>query len=137
MSALAEKILSLSNRWMGAWLAGDRATLEQMLAPDYALIVSALPDRRFDREAWLATCETYIATTFTYSAVQVRELAPGLVVMSALADQVATLDGADRSGRFFITDVWRQVDRGRWQVCARYTSSPEPPRASVAAMESH
>jgi ketosteroid isomerase-like protein len=137
MVDLAKEIESLSNRWMGAWLSGDRAVLEAILAPDYALIVSARPHQRFERQAWLDTCETYIATSFAYRDVQVRELAPGIAVMSGIAVQEATLDGTDRSGEFWIVDVWRRNPDGAWQVCARFSGSPEAQRPSVAALGGH
>lgn len=43
--------------------------------------------------------------------------------MSAIADFDATMAGIDRSGRYFVTDLWRRTDLGR-QVCARYSRGP-------------
>jgi hypothetical protein len=130
----ADVVEERSNRWMKAWVAQDRATLEEMLAPDYALIVSSVADRSIDRATWLATCDRYIARSFQYRDVQIRELAPGIAVMSAIAQQEAKLDEFDRSGSFFVTDIWRQSSEGRWQVCVRYSSHPEPTGASSAAL---
>jgi ketosteroid isomerase-like protein len=135
MSDTAAAVLDRSKRWMEAWVAQDRAALEDSLAPDFALIVSATPERQFDRARWLATCDQYICTRFAYREVQVRQLAPGLAVMSAVADQDAILGGADRSGSFFLTDVWRLEPDGHWRVCARYSSHPEPAGASVDALQ--
>jgi len=129
-----DEVEERSNRWMQAWVAQDRATLEAMLAPDYALIVSSVADRSIDRATWLATCSRYIARSFQYRDVQIRELAPGIAVMSAIAQQEAKLDEIDRSGSFFVTDIWRQSPDGRWQVCVRYSSHPEPAGASSAAL---
>ena len=130
MNDVAATIEERSTRWMQAWLAQDRATLEDSLAPDYALIVSAMPGRRMDRALWLATCDYYRCTSFRYRDVQVRELAPGLAVLSAIAEQQAEMNGVDRSGAFFLTDVWRREPDGDWRVCARYSSHPEPVTAS-------
>ena len=69
----ADVVEERSNRWMKAWVAQDRATLEEMLAPDYALIVSSVADRSIDRATWLATCDRYIARSFQYRDVQNRE----------------------------------------------------------------
>jgi len=129
-----DEVEERSNRWMQSWVAQDRATLEEMLAPDYALIVSSAADRSIDRATWLATCDRYIAQSFEYRDVQIRELAPGIAVMSAIAQQEAKLDEIDRSGSFFVTDIWRQSPDGRWQVCVRYSSHPEPAGASSAAL---
>lgn len=133
MSDLAERIEHLSTQWMRAWMGGDRAALEAMLAPDYALIVSAMPTRPMDRRTWLDTCERYRCTAFAYDQVQVRDLG-GLAAMSALATQTASLDGVDRSGRFWLTDLWRPGGPNGWQVCARYSSWPEVSGASSAAL---
>lgn len=134
MTDLASTIEQLSTRWMRAWVEGDRATLEAMLAPDYALIVSSAPDRRMDRQAWLATCERYRCTAFAYHDVQVRDLG-GLAAMSATAEQTAFIDDTDRSGRFWLTDLWRPGGPHGWQVCARYSGWPEPDRASAHALK--
>jgi len=135
MSDTAAAVLDRSNRWMHAWVTEDRAVLEDSLAPDFALIVSATPERQFDRALWLATSDRYICTRFAYREVQVRQLAPAITVMSAIADQEATLGDADRSGSFFLTDVWRLEPDGQWRVCARYSSHPEPAGASADALQ--
>ena len=78
----------------------------------------------------------YVCSRFSYRAAQVRELAPGLAIMSAIAGQVATLGDVDRSGAFFVTDVWRLQPDGEWRVSARYTSHPEAPGSSSEALKS-
>lgn len=103
------------------------------MAPDFALIVSATPAQRMERETWLATCDRYRCSAFEYRDVQVRDLG-GVAVMSAIAEQTAVLGDVDRSGRFWLTDVWRPVGPEGWQVCARFSSSPEPSGASSAAL---
>jgi ketosteroid isomerase-like protein len=129
-------ILDRSDRWMQAWVRQDHATLEDSLTPDFALILSASPDQLFTRDRWLATCDLYRCSSFAYRGVVVRELAPGLAVMSAIADQQAALNGVDRSGSFFVTDVWRREPDGEWRVCSRYSSHPEAAAgASARAME--
>jgi len=122
MPEVASIVEERSNRWMQAWVHQDRAVLEDSLASDYALIVSAMPDQRMDRERWLATCDRYLCSSFRYRNVQVRELAPGLAVMSAIAEQTASLGGADRSGAFFLTDVWRREPDG-WRVVLDVTNA--------------
>jgi hypothetical protein len=135
VTGIAAVIEECSNHWMQAWVSQDRAVLEESLALDFALTVSAMPERRMDRALWLATCDTYRCSSFTYRGVQVRELGPGIAVMSAIADQQARLGEVDRSGSFFLTDVWRLEPDGQWRVCARYSSHPEPAGASSSALE--
>ena len=135
MTDIATTILDRSDRWMQAWVAQDRATIEDSLAPDFALIVSASPDQLFPRDRWLATCDVYRCSSFTYHDVQVRELGAGIAVMSSIGEQQAALNGVDRSGRFFLADVWRLEEDGKWRVCSRYSSHPEAAGASARAME--
>ena len=125
MTGLEEAVKAAANRWMQAWVERDAIVLEESLAPDFALVVSAKATLRLDRAAWLQTaCTRYVASHFRYREVQVRELGPGLAVMSSIAEFTAVIDGISRTGPLFIVDIWRQDER-RWRVCARYSSSPE------------
>lgn len=135
MSDLASVIESLSTRWMKAWMDLDYGALEALMAPDFALVVSAMPAGPMARAAWLATCDRYRCTEFGYRDVQVRQLSDDIAVMSAVAEQQAELDGVDRSGRFWLTDVWRRNADGAWQVCARYSSFPESEGQSSRALD--
>ena len=131
---IADEIRAQQERWMAAWVANDRATLERMLAPEFALVVSAQPHARVERAAWLRTAGTeYTCQEFRYEAMQVRDFGD-VVVVSSLATQRATAFGKDRSGTFFLTDVWRAGEDGRWQVIARYSSYAEPGTASAQAL---
>ena len=134
MSNVALLIEELSTRWMQAWIDLDYDALESLMAPDFALIVSAMPGGQMERATWLATCERYRCTDFRYDGVQVRQLSDETAVMSAVAEQKATLAGVDRSGKFWLTDVWRRNDVEQWQVCARYSSIPEAHGQSASAL---
>jgi len=127
-------IIAQQEAWMAAWIANDRAVLERTLAPEFALVVSARPEARVDRAAWLRTAGTeYTCETFRYAGMQVRDFGD-VVVVSSLATQRATAFGQDRSGTFFLTDIWRVGAEGRWQVIARYSSYGEPATASAQAL---
>ena len=136
MTELAATIEELSDRWMQAWVRKDLAVLEEVLAADFALVVSAMPMQRLDRASWLATaCTRYTCTEFRYRDVQVRDLG-AVAVMSSIAEFTAEIDGVPRTGPLFLTDVWRRGEDGRWQVCARYSSTPEPGGQSGSAVTS-
>ena len=125
MTDITNEIEAAANRWMQAWVTRDVETLEESLAPDFALIVSATPARRLSRADWLATaCTRYLASEFRYRDVQVRKLGEDIAVMSSIAEFEAKIDGASRNGPLFIVDVWRR-EAGKWRVCARYSSAPE------------
>lgn len=133
-SDVAAEIRAKQSAWMEAWISNDRVTLERTLAPDFALIVSAQPEARVDRAAWLRTAGTdYTCESFRYDGMQVRDFGD-VVVVSSLATQRATAFGKDRSGSFFLTDVWRATADGVWQVIARYSSYGEPQTASSKAL---
>ena len=128
------RVFESSKRWMQAWMDQDRATLESLIAPSYTLVVSTIPTTPFERESWLRTAlGPYVCTRFEYQDVHLKRIANDVIVMSAIADFDATIDGIDRSGRYWLTDVWRRSPDG-WQVCARYSSRPGEPDASVRAM---
>jgi ketosteroid isomerase-like protein len=135
MSGLNATIEALSTRWMQAWINLDYVILESLMASDFALVISAMPSKRMERSAWLATCQRYRCTLFHYHDVQVRSLSDDVAAMSAIAEQQAELDGVDRSGRFWLTDIWRRDADGQWQVCARYSSFPEVEGQSSAALD--
>ena len=134
MADLKEVIEAAANRWMQAWVERDSAVLEDSLAANFALVLSATPALLVDRATWLQTaCTRYVASNFSYHNVQVRELGPGLAVMSSIAEFSAEIDGVPRNGPLFLVDIWRQ-NKGQWKVCARYSSSPEQGTPSAKAV---
>ena len=130
----AEEVEHAATRWMQAWVTLDRSVLEDTLAEDFTLTVSAFPTRPMTRQAWLATCDRYRCSRFAYRDVQVRAIADGIAVMSSIAEQEAELDGHDRSGAFWLTDLWRREEDGAWRVFARFSGYPESGRASADAL---
>lgn len=134
MGDTAQEVERAATRWMQAWVTLDRAVLEDCLADDFTLTVSALPSRPITRQTWLATCDRYRCSRFAYRDVLVRTIADGIAVMSSIAEQQAELDGHDRSGAFWLTDLWRREDDGMWRAFARFSGYPEPGRASVDAL---
>lgn len=117
-------VRAASERWMRAWVDQDLAALDRFLAPDYTLVIGNAPANIVSRAEWLSMIPRYVCTRFAYRDVQCRAL-DGLVLMSAIAEQQASVDGIDRSGRFFVTDIWRRHGDG-WQVAARYSTRAEP-----------
>lgn len=137
MGDIRKTIEEAADRWMQAWVNLDAAVLEQSLAPDFVLIVSAMPMQQLDRATWIATsCTRYTASAFRYRDVQVRDLGGGIAVMSSIAEFTAEVDGIPRNGPLFLVDIWRQIDGGKWQVCTRYSSNPEPAGRSTEAVTS-
>lgn len=128
-----QEIRRLQNEWMQAWVRQDRPKLERILAPEYALTVSSMPDRPISRSQWLGMLNRYTAESFEYDRMLVRLFGDFAVVSSIGRAIGAQVDGADRSFPFFLTDVWRKR-QGRWQVVARYSSLPEGATKSSRAL---
>ncbi|HMI56349.1 MAG TPA: hypothetical protein VK494_09190, partial [Gemmatimonadaceae bacterium] len=49
------------------------------------------------------------------------KLADDLAVVSFVLSQKASFAGRDRSGDFYVVDVWKKGG-GRWRMIARYSS---------------
>ena len=127
-------ILSASERWMRAWQAQDRAALEKVLAPDFTLVVATAPHYHFDRENWIdLAVGPYRCSRLLYENVQFHRLSADIIAMSAIADQDAALGREDRSGRFFVTDLWKK-NGSSWQISARYSSPPAEMDRTVTVM---
>lgn len=118
------------NGFARAYRDKDIAQLERILAPEYALTVSARPDDPIPRAEWLAMIPHYNVRRFDIRGVQVRclkETARGeceLAAVSSINTQEADVGGEDRSGEFFIVDIWAYRD-GAWMVSARYSGRTE------------
>ena len=117
-------VRAASDRWMRAWVDQDLAALDSFLAPDFTLVIGNAAALCVPRADWLAMVPRYLCTRFAYHDVQCRAL-DELVLMSAIAEQQASVDGVDRSGRFFVTDAWHRAGDG-WQVAARYSTRADP-----------
>ena len=129
-----DNVLSASERWMKAWQRQDRDSLDQLLAPDFALVISTAPHYHFGRKAWLdLAVGSYVCTQFAYEHIQFHRISSDVVVMSAIADQEAQLGPEDRSGRFFVTDIWKRSSQG-WKVCARYSAPPSEVEQTITYM---
>jgi ketosteroid isomerase-like protein len=110
----------LEQAWSEAIQKKDRAALEMILDKDFALRIADDPGRRIDRKEWLATIAVYNTRSFRIHALQAREFG-NVAVVSQMIRQRADVQGVDRSGDFFIVDVWRR--RGtKWKVAARYSA---------------
>ena len=119
---------------MQAWVDQDRGTIEKILAPEYQLIVSSMPDRPITREQWIGMLPRYTAEGFKYDKMAVKIFGDMAVVSSLLTPTNAKVDDVDCSFTFFITDVWKRSDDG-WQVVGRYSSMPEDSTPSSQALK--
>ena len=130
---VATEIARLEQQWATALVQQDTAVLHRLLAPEYALVLSASPQRPVMREAWLATLPEYQTRSLTIGGLTVRVLGD-LALASFIGDLSARVRGTERRGKYFITDVWRRQN-GTWRVSTRYSSRPEEASSSTRALQ--
>jgi hypothetical protein len=103
-----------------------RALDERFLDANYALRISDDPECRISRQDWLATLDVYHVKNWAMRALELREFA-NIAIASLVLFQEADVRGVDRSGDFFLVDVWVQSgadrrDPNAWKIAARYSS---------------
>ncbi len=99
----------------------DRKTMERVVSPDFTQRVSDAPERSLPRSLWGQPASTYKIESIEVRHHAARKLAEDLAVVSLLLTQQATFEGRDRSGDFYVVDIWKKSG-GRWQMIARYSS---------------
>ena len=121
---------TLENMFARGYQEKNISVLEALLAPEYALTVSARPSDPIPRSEWLALLPKYNVRRFEIRGIQVRclQLARAgpceLAAVSSINKQDADVGGQDRSGEFFIVDIWAQRS-GKWMVLSRYSGRTE------------
>ena len=119
-----EEFRNLEETWSQAIRAQDIPKLESFLAADYTLTVAQPKGLSFtSRAEWLNNISIYKLHEFNFKEITVRRYG-AVAVVSSFYTQRATVNGRDRSGDAFLTDVWVKVD-GKWKVSARYSSNPK------------
>lgn len=127
---LVTTFTTLENTFARGYKEKNISVLEALLAPEYALTVSARPSDPIPRSEWLALLPKYNVQRFEIQGVQVRclEIARDghceLASVSSINKQDADVGGQDRSGEFFIVDIWAQRS-GKWMVLSRYSGRTE------------
>ena len=113
-------------RWLKALLARDTAAADDMLHPDYRLIIGieGQPLRVMPRQQWLALLPDYRITGHSITDRRVS-LYGNTAVVVMLRSQTATAPGdRDISGNFLLTDIWQNTPDG-WRVIERHSSRQE------------
>jgi hypothetical protein len=99
----------------------DSAAMERLVGPEFTLRMSDAPEMSVPRALWGQPTGTYKIEALEERYHAARRLADDLAVVSLVLTQRATRDGSDRSGDFYVVDIWKnRLDR--WQIIARYSS---------------
>jgi hypothetical protein len=116
-----ELFTKLERDWMLAVQHKDRAALDSLLAPEFIERTASDPEHPVSRADWigraLKDCDL---KSFEIRNLVIRSFLENAVVSFEERQQI-TVGGADRSGRYFIVEVW-VGNTGRWQAVVRFSS---------------
>jgi hypothetical protein len=123
---LTEHLSQLEQQFGEATMHRDSQAVDRLLGPDFTLRVGDDPQRSIPRALWIENLraqgpQEYKLESFEERYHAARKLIDNLAVMSLLLTQKANSAGSDRSGDFYLVDVWKKGD-GNWQIIARYST---------------
>lgn len=99
----------------------ETKTVEHLVSSEYTLRVSDDPERSIPRSQWGQPSSKYKMESFEEHYHAARKLADNLAVVSLVLTQKATFEGRDRSGDFYLVDIWKK-NGNVWKIIARYSS---------------
>lgn len=134
MADLTPVIETMENRFMRAWVQRDSRALKGVTARSFILLTGSKPPVILDHKSWIEAATTrWLCSSYAFGDIYVREVG-GLALFASQLELRARLDGADWSGRYWVTDLWRKgrIRRG-WRMAQRVISrvedKPELPAA--------
>jgi hypothetical protein len=98
----------------------DRALAEHVLDDDYQLVLVVPSPATMLRERWIAVLPDYVIHEYVVEEQGVDVDADVAAVMHRVRMR-ATVLGADRSGTFVLTDIWRSRADG-WRIWRRHST---------------
>jgi hypothetical protein len=122
---LSETLRQLEQELGNAAVGGfkDTQQMERLVSGEFTVRFSDAPEMSVPRALWGQPSSSYKVESFEERYHAARKLTDDLAVVSLLLTQKASMDGRDRSGDFYVVDIWKKGG-DRWQLIARY-SSPE------------
>ncbi len=99
----------------------DTKTMERLVSSEYTLRVADDPERTVPRSQWGQPSSKYKVESFEERYHAARKFADNLAAISLILTQKASLDGRDRSGDFYLVDIWKKNNGDQWQLIARYS----------------
>ncbi|HEV2397943.1 MAG TPA: nuclear transport factor 2 family protein [Candidatus Sulfotelmatobacter sp.] len=98
----------------------NASELDRVLAPEFVVRSGANPENPILRVDWIRQVKSWSLRSYDLHTFAIRAFATEAIV-SYVQSQRALFDGQDRSGEYFIVDLW-VVNHGDWQLAARYIS---------------
>jgi len=118
---LTEQARELEQQLSDAILSKDAEALDRLVAPEFTLRVADVPQSSLPRTMWMDNLKRLKPEPREQRHHAARKLADDLAVVSLLLTQQATSAGHDRSGDFYVVDIWKKSGDA-WQMIARYSS---------------
>lgn len=103
--------------------ARDQSAVEDVLDPEFALVLVQPARAVMPRDRWLEVLRDYVVHSFQVTD-EVVDVDGDLAVALHRDHMIATVLGEPRNGTFIITDVWRRRD-GRWTIWRRHSTPTE------------
>jgi ketosteroid isomerase-like protein len=102
--------------------ARDLPKLDRLLGQEFTLTTGRPGNAVRGRAEYLEiTASRYAIDEYRFDELEVIELGPGAAVVRSRYAQRGSMDGADRSQPFLMTDVWAHRPAG-WQLVTRHVS---------------
>lgn len=123
---LTQELGQVEHQLADAAVHRDTGTLERLVGAEYALRIGDDPELSVPRGPWMdslrpGSTSPYMVESFSEHYLAARRVADNLGVVSLLLTQKASASGRDRSGEFYLVDVWKKGGGG-WQIIARYST---------------
>ena len=129
--AASAELVTLTNAWTEAINANNRAKLEALLAPEFAVY-------GWNGELW-ATRSPWLDNVHLYSENALHETSPRIygdvAIVTSVATFVVTYDGGPSNKTAILVDTWRRMN-GRWKVVTRTVCRISSTSASTAGCSS-
>jgi ketosteroid isomerase-like protein len=146
---LTEQLRQLEQQFGEATMRRDPETVDRLLGADFTLRVGDDPERSVPRAVRMENlraqgAQEYKTESFEEQYHAARKLTDSLAVISLLLTQKATFAGRDRSGDFYVADIWKK-NGDDWKIIARYSTpigkkpdkDPAKSRHSVIPLPPH
>jgi ketosteroid isomerase-like protein len=115
-----QDVLHRNDEWERAIQDRDPDAARRVLAEDYALVLVYPAPSTVHVGAWLAMLPDYVVHEWKVEE-RVVDVTGNLGVILQRVWMRATVNGADRTGLFVLSDVWRRLD-GEWRVWRRHST---------------
>jgi len=136
MADITPVIETMEHRWMRAWVNGDMRAMKAITAKNFILLTGSKPPAILDRPSWIeAAANRHLASSYRFADIYVRQFG-SVALFSATLELKATLDGHDRSGRMYVSDLWRKRRIGGWKLVQRVLSKTDEDPTLAKAIKS-